>query len=254
MKNYAIIVSAGKGRRMESKEKKQYLRLAKIPVLSRTILAFEQCDFICDIILVIPKEDHEYCKQQILPFIKKGKKIHLIDGGKERYDSVLNGLQKVESITQDHANTMVLVHDGVRPFAEPSLINMCIKKAKEHGACIPGIVLSDTVKQIDKNGYITATLDRETIYSAQTPQVFQLDLLLQAFEHAQKTMFLGTDDASYMEHMGHPVFITPGSKRNIKITTKDDLIIAAHILDQQILDEQVLDQHILDEQGSGRKD
>ncbi len=232
MKNYAIIVSAGKGRRMESKEKKQYLCLAKIPVLSRTILAFEQCDCICDIVLVIPEEDHEYSKQQILSFIKTDKKIHLVDGGKERYDSVLNGLQKVKSITQDYTNTMVLVHDGVRPFVEPSLIKVCIDKAKEHGACIPGIVLSDTVKQIDKNGHITATLDRETIYGAQTPQVFQLDLLLQSFEYAQKTMFSGTDDASYMEHMGHPVFVTPGSKRNIKITTPDDLIIAAHILDQ----------------------
>ncbi|MFH2060905.1 MAG: 2-C-methyl-D-erythritol 4-phosphate cytidylyltransferase [Pseudomonadota bacterium] len=230
MKNFAIIVSAGQGRRMGTKQKKQYLCLEKRPVLSRTVLIFAQCERINEIILVIPKEDHEYCKNNILEPLKLSKSIHLVDGGKHRQDSVFNGLKKVGTLIPSQMNAMVLVHDGVRPFVDETIINDCIDCANEYGACIPGVKLTDTIKKADVHSCIESTLNRDVLFSAQTPQVFKFDILLRAFDHAQKTRFVGTDDASLVEHLGHPVFITKGSKLNIKITTPDDLVLGRQIL------------------------
>ncbi|MFH2091089.1 MAG: 2-C-methyl-D-erythritol 4-phosphate cytidylyltransferase [Pseudomonadota bacterium] len=230
MKNYAIIVSGGQGRRMGTTQKKQYLCLEKVPVLCRTILAFDQCNRIDQIILVIPKDDHQYCKENIIAPLNLSRMIHLVDGGKHRQDSVLNGLKKVEELIASQADAMVLIHDGVRPFVDHTIINDCIDRATDYGACIPGVKLTDTIKQANCDSYIEKTLDRDVLFSAQTPQVFKFQLLLRAFAHARQTGFSGTDDASLVEHLGHPVYITKGSKLNIKITTQDDMILASQIL------------------------
>lgn len=228
--NFAIVVAAGKGLRMGSKTRKQYLCLDKIPIITRTIMAFDACDQIHEIVLVIPEQDHEYCKNNILDPFGFAKKIHLIEGGKERQDSVLNGLKRVKDRINSDKEAIVLIHDGVRPFVNQNIIKACILKAIEYGACIPAVKITDTVKQVCPDLSIQKTINRQFLYIAQTPQTFKLDLILRAFEHAIKTCFSGTDDASLVEHLGEKVVIINGSKMNIKITTKQDLILGKYLL------------------------
>lgn len=217
---------------MGTAQKKQYLFVGSQPVLARTISCFNQNEKIDEIILVIPEEDLKYCESEILSFVSADKPVHLVSGGNERYDSVYNGLVKAQILAAEDKDNMVLVHDGVRPFINQDLICESLERAIEHGACIPGVKVSDTIKHITKNGFVSATLDRKSLFTVQTPQVFKMSLLIEAFHHAKNTGFTGTDDASYVEHFGHPVYICTGSKINIKITTLDDLTLAEQILKQ----------------------
>lgn len=221
--NFAVIVAAGKGLRMGSATKKQYLCLKGIPVLSRTLMAFEACNDIHEIVLVIPGQDHDYCRKHILDPFGFLKKIHLVAGGKERQASVLNGLNQVRDRHTPGKETIVLIHDGVRPFVEQCLIKESIEGAGRSGACIPAVKITDTVKQIGPDAMVEKTVDRALLHTVQTPQAFRLDLILAAFDHAEKTAFTGTDDASLVEHMGQRVGVIKGSKSNIKITTPEDL-------------------------------
>ena len=228
--NFAIIVAAGKGLRMGPKIKKQYLYLDKIPILTRTIMAFDTCDQLHEIVLVIPEQDHEYCKKHIIQPFGFVKKIHLVKGGKERQDSVLNGLKRVCDRRRHDKETIVLIHDGVRPFIDQNMIKECIKNTIEYGACIPAVKITDTIKQVCTDLSIQKTINRQFLYTAQTPQTFKLDLILRAFDYAIKTCFSGTDDASLVEHLGDRVVIVKGSKLNIKITTNQDLVLGKYLL------------------------
>ncbi len=218
---------------MGSKTKKQYLTLDEIPILTRTIMAFDSCDQIHEIILVIPKQDRKFCKNHVLKPFGFSKKIHVVDGGRERQDSVLNGLKRVSDKSTRNKEIIILIHDGVRPFINQQLIEACIENAIEHGACIPGIKISDTIKQTCPDSYIQKTINRQFLFAAQTPQTFKLNVIMQAFAHAAKTRFSGTDDASLVEHSGGRVVVIKGSKRNIKITTREDLILAEHFLNKE---------------------
>ena len=229
-RHIAIIVAGGKGQRMQSKQKKQYLELEKIPILTRTIKVFESHEKICDIILVIPKEDKKFCRESILEPFDFKTPIHLVAGGIRRQESVFNGLKKACELSPDLDKTVVLIHDGVRPFIGKTLIDDCIAKATINGACIPAIKITDTVKKVLDGQKIAKTLDRDFLYKAQTPQVFRLDLVLRAYAHAKATLFAGTDDASLMEHAGLPVFVTKGSLFNIKLTTPEDISLADYFL------------------------
>ena len=228
--NFAIIVAAGMGLRMGSKTKKQYLYLDKIPILARTIMAFDTCDQVREIVLVIPEQDQEYCKKYIIDPFDFAKKIHLVEGGKQRQDSVLNGLKRVRDRINPDKEAIVLIHDGVRPFINQNIIKECIQKTIEYGACIPAVKITDTVKQVCPDSSIQKTLSRQFLYTAQTPQTFKLDLIMRAFDYAIKTSFSGTDDASLIEHLGDKVVIVNGSKMNIKITTQEDLVLGKHLL------------------------
>ncbi|MCK5162620.1 MAG: 2-C-methyl-D-erythritol 4-phosphate cytidylyltransferase [Desulfobacula sp.] len=228
--NFVIVVGAGKGLRMGSKTKKQYLRLSGIPILTRTISVFDKCDQVHEIVLVIPKEDSEYCKKHIIDPFGFAKKIHLVEGGKKRQDSVLNGLKCIQNRMNCDKEAIVMIHDGVRPFVTQSIIEECIRNAIEYGACIPAVRITDTVKQVSFDLVVQKTLNRENLYNAQTPQTFKLDLILHAFEHAMKACFFGTDDASLLEYSGRRVVIIKGSKLNIKITTSEDLVLGEHLL------------------------
>jgi len=228
--NFVIVVAAGAGLRMGSKTKKQYLCLDGIPILTRTIMAFDKCDHIHEIILVVPKADEEYCKKYIIDPYGFAKKIHLAEGGKERQDSVFNGLKLVRGRMNPEKETIVMIHDGVRPFIDQIIIEDCICNTIEYGACIPAVKIADTVKEVCPDQTIQRTINRDSLYSAQTPQTFKLDVILRAFEHAVKTSFSGTDDASMVEHSGHNVIIIKGSRLNIKITTSEDLILGKYLL------------------------
>jgi 2-C-methyl-D-erythritol 4-phosphate cytidylyltransferase len=222
----AIIVAAGKGVRMNDKLRKQYLLLAGRPILAYSLLAFDACDLIDRIILVVPPKDIDYCRKNIVAPLKLCKKIDLVPGGEKRQDSVYNGLMAVDK----DAAEIVVIHDGVRPFVSQEQAAACIAGAKEYGACILGIPADDTLKQVNTSGFICNTLKRDDILLAQTPQAFKYDLIIKAHENARREGFACTDDASLVERLGENVKIIYGSRRNIKITNREDLIFATALL------------------------
>jgi len=226
----AIIVAAGKGIRMKGTMRKQYLDLSGRPVLAHSIMAFDSCSQVAEIFLVVPKEDIEYCQNKILSLLDLKNQINLVHGGAKRQDSVYNGLQSIDKDTET-----VVIHDGVRPLIHPEELKECILGSKKYGACILGTPASDTLKRVDKSGIIEATLPRENIWLAQTPQAFQYDLILKAHETARRDGYVGTDDASLVERLGADVKIINGSRFNIKITQKEDLAVAKAVFDAGLI-------------------
>jgi 2-C-methyl-D-erythritol 4-phosphate cytidylyltransferase len=224
-KVYAIIVAAGKGIRLKDAVRKQYVTLDGIPILGRTLNIFDSCQRVNQIIVVVPKEDLDFCRNEILMAAKLQTDVILVAGGAERQDSVFNGLKAIES-----DDGIVLIHDGVRPFVSPAHLVACITGAAELGACILGIAAFDTVKKVNSKNEITQTLKRETLWLAQTPQAFNVKLIKKAHEAAKQEGFIGTDDAALVERLGQVVKIMPGSRSNIKITNREDLKLARAIL------------------------
>jgi len=221
----AVIVAAGKGVRMNRPTPKQYIDLGGIPILLRTLLAFEKCVSIDKIILVVPEADIKFCNERIINPSEIRKKIITVAGGPERQASVYNGLLAV-----DEKKNIVVIHDGVRPFVSPSIIEECIREAVLNGACILGVPASDTLKLADDSGCIKKTLERDSVWLAQTPQAFEYSLIKRAHEKAGKEGFTGTDDALLVERLGERVRIIKGSINNIKITTPEDLSLARAML------------------------
>ena len=224
-KVFAIIVAAGKGLRMDDSKRKQYLRVAGIPVIVHTLRVFDSCDAIDKIYLVLPEEDLDFGRDEIISATDWVKEIILVAGGPRRQDSVYNGLQAV-----DAENSIVVIHDGVRPPVTPDQLKACINAARKHGACILGLPAFDTLKRVSTADTIVETLDRDTIWFAQTPQAFRYDLIIKAHKHARQHGLKATDDASLIEQLGLEVKIIEGSRRNIKITNPDDLKLARILL------------------------
>ncbi len=214
----ALIVAAGRGVRMGSSQRKQYLLLSGRPILSHTIERFGACGEVDQIVVTVPADEIDYCRRQIIPGVKVVKEIRLVPGGNRRQDSVRNGLEALGADAR-----IVLIHDGVRPLVRPELIAACIQGARKWGACIPALQVTDTLKQVDAAGAIARTVAREGLYAAQTPQAFQTDLILQAHRRALQEGWQATDDASLAERMGVAVHIIPGARSNLKITTPEDL-------------------------------
>lgn len=225
----AIIVAAGRGARMNSSVRKQYIPLSGHPILGHTLLVFDACDLIDRIFLVIPEDDLEFCKQDIIAPLRLSKKIDLVSGGANRQISVYNGLLSV-----DDKDGIVVIHDGVRPFITPDQIASCILGAEPSGACIIGIPAHDTVKHVDRGRYIDKTLERDNIWFAQTPQVFRYDLIMNAHKIAKQDGFTATDDASLVERLGIQVKIVPGDRYNIKITSKEDVELSRALLQSRL--------------------
>jgi 2-C-methyl-D-erythritol 4-phosphate cytidylyltransferase len=223
--NAGLIVAAGLGTRMPGKVRKQYLSLGGRPVLSHSLAAFGACPDIGRVILVVPAADLAAVARDIVQPLKLDIPVDLVAGGKERQDSVYNGLEKVPA-----GNRVIVVHDGVRPFIGPGQITACIRMAEQNGACILGIPVTETLKQVSPSGQIEATLDRRRIWLAQTPQAFRLALLKQAHERARQQGVMDTDDAALVERLGIDVSVLPGRKENIKITVPEDLALAEALL------------------------
>jgi len=224
----AIIVAAGKGIRMNTAVRKQYQRVAGFPIVVHTLKTFDSCQMIDEMLLVIPKEDLEFCHDQIVSPANLKKKIYLVAGGPKRQDSVYNGLKAIDA---DYC--IVVIHDGVRPFITNDQLEACINGAKKHGACILGIPAYDTLKRVNSKGTIVSTLERDAIWLAQTPQAFRYDLIKKAHEVARQQNFTGTDDASLIEQLGLEVKILIGSRNNIKITNPEDLKLARILFEGQ---------------------
>lgn len=223
-----IIVAAGSGLRMKSARPKQYMDLAGLPVLSRTLKVFDDHPGIENIFLVVSPGEIEFCHETVLSKARWNKNIVLVPGGKERQDSVYEGLKAAGGHMEE--DDIILIHDGVRPLVAREMITACIACAEKSGACIPGIPASDTLKQVDSAGFIASTVSRENIWFAQTPQAFSLKLIRDGFEYAFANHLSLTDDAAVLEMYGKPVRMIPGSRNNIKITTPEDLCIAAALL------------------------
>jgi 2-C-methyl-D-erythritol 4-phosphate cytidylyltransferase len=221
----AIIVAGGSGKRMLHDRPKQYVPLAGIPVLARTLITFEKTSSVGRIVLVIPRGDSDYVRDEIVGRyrILKAKQIQV--GGEARQDSVRKGLEMI-----DDGDDIVVIHDGVRPFITQELLDLSIREAAQSGAVVPVVPSTDTVKIIDKNGIIRDTFDRGYLRFAQTPQAFRRKIILEAFENAYREGFYGTDDASLVERMGIPVRTIPGLPNNIKITTPEDLVLGECLL------------------------
>lgn len=238
----AIIVAAGTGKRMNSTVKKQYMEIASQPVLALTLRAFDKSD-VDEIVIVTGEDEISYVREQIVEGFCIKKVVAICAGGKERCDSVYEGLKQIINRRRQEAADLegyVLIHDGVRPLISPSLINSCIESVKKYKACIPGVPEKDTVKEADDEMQVLRTPDRKKIYRIQTPQCFELSLIEEAFEKYYKENAAGengkcsagiTDDAMLVEkYTGHKVKIIEGDYKNIKITTPDDLEIAEYYI------------------------
>ena len=218
-KTVAIVPAAGVGRRMGHDVPKQFLSLGNKPIFIYTLKTLDLCPSVDGVILVMTASHVEQAGQLIKDWQIR-KTIQIISGGKERQDSVRNGLEAVPADT-----TIVLVHDGVRPFASVQNIEDVIRDVRTYGAAILGVPTKNTIKKID-NGWVKETLNRDLLWQIQTPQGFRLDWLQKAYTKAFTDGYYMTDDAALVERLGHRVRIVEGEGKNIKITSHEDLILA----------------------------
>jgi len=220
----AVIVAAGKGKRMGTDISKQFLPLCGKEILTHTVEVFEKADRIRDIVLVTGTDSLQDVQDMVWEYGWQ-KVISVVAGGKERQDSVWNGLQAVSEDTE-----IVLIHDGVRPFVTEEILDLSIETAVEMGGCAAGVPAKDTIKVCNSENIAVDTPDRSTLWQIQTPQTFRKELIVKAYEQAKAEGFVGTDDASLAENSGYSVKVIMGSYRNIKITTKEDLLIGEAFL------------------------
>lgn len=227
-KNYyvsVIIAAAGMSNRMGSKINKQFIAIDNKPILVHTLEKFEKCRYIDEIILVSKEEEVDYCRKEIVKKYGFKKVTNIIRGGKERQDSIYNGLLALNENTD-----IVLTHDGARPFIKIEHIEDGIRGVLEYGACVIGVPVKDTMKVIEESNIIHHTPKRSLLWAAQTPQCFWARVLKEGYEHAINEGIIGTDDSSLVEKSGYDVKMIMGSYDNIKITTPEDLIIAESLL------------------------
>lgn len=218
MRVVAIIPAAGTGKRIGTAVPKQYLKLEGKEIIAHTIGKFNSCREVDEIIIAAMPE-HFVRLSMIIRKNGFRKARTLVEGGATRHESVSNALKVSGCASGD----IVLVHDSVRPFVSSKLIRSTIYHARRFHCAIPVMPVSETVKMLNKKGYVVKTVDRSWLATAQTPQGFRFELLMSAFETAGRKKFTGTDESSVAEFAGCKVKTFPGEKVNIKITVKEDL-------------------------------
>jgi 2-C-methyl-D-erythritol 4-phosphate cytidylyltransferase len=235
MKVVVIIPAAGLGTRMApvggSKPSKQFTELGGTPILFHTLRRFVASPEVSEIVIALRKNEIPWFRARLE---KEGgdilrKKVQFAEGGEHRQHSVASALAVITADRDD----VILVHDAVRPFVTEEIIRDVIECAKKYGAAIAGMPAVETVKQVERTAegaVITATVPRERVVLAQTPQGFRYEVIKKAFDEAATDGFLGTDEASLVERSGHEVAVVMGSPRNIKITTPADLELAEFYL------------------------
>ena len=227
--NVAIIPAAGSGVRIGGPIAKQFIEVAGAPILIHTLRRFEECNEIGAILIALRPEETDPFEQSLRVFGLQ-KPIRLVGGGAERSDSILNALDAAREFRPE----FVAVHDAVRPFVTPTQISAVIDKARETGAAILALPVTDTIKEVE-TGLILRTIDRRRIWRAQTPQAFRYDLLLRANAEARAAGLpsaLTTDDALLVERLGEPIAVVEGSPNNLKITTPEDLVLAEKLFEE----------------------
>lgn len=217
----AIVLAAGSGKRMNSKVHKQYLIIQDRPVLYYSLKAFED-SAVDEIVLVVGKGEEKFCRKEVVDKYGISKVKAIVEGGKERYHSVFEGLKQTSDADY------VLIHDGARPFVNQDIIRRCMQEVQKYQACVVGMPVKDTIKIADEEGYAKQTPDRKNVWMIQTPQTFSYALIYEAYEEMLKTEDTAiTDDAMVLERIkGKKSKLIEGSYRNIKITTPEDLLIA----------------------------
>lgn len=222
-KTVAIILAGGKGKRMGANVSKQFIEVNKKPIIYYTIKSFEACKSIDEIILVLPKDEVDYFKENIMNKFDFNISS-IVEGGKERQDSVYNALNSI------HDCDIVLIHDGARPFVSEKIIKDGIDKAKKYGAAAPGVMPKDTIKVRDNSGFSVKTLKRDELVAIQTPQCFKFDIIKRCHEEVKTKGIQVTDDTMVVEMFGNQVYVYDGDYKNIKVTTKEDLIMCNEFL------------------------
>ncbi len=224
----AIILSAGKGTRMKSDVSKQYLIIDEKPILYYTLDAFQKSR-VDDIIVVTAMEDIEFVRRDIIEKYGFDKVREIVAGGKERYDSVIAGLEVMKD------EDLVLIHDGARPLIMAEQIDGMIEEIKTCRACISGMPVKDTIKIADENGMVKSTPDRKYVWQIQTPQAFEVSLIKNAYKKMKENHDTTvTDDAMAVEkYTDEKIRLIEAGYENIKITTPEDLLLMKEILDKR---------------------
>jgi 2-C-methyl-D-erythritol 4-phosphate cytidylyltransferase len=228
-KNSAIILAAGKGTRMGGEEGKIFVPLLGKPLLAWTLLVFEACPDIQEIILVVPPGQEHVCREKIL-LPHTISKATIVSGGAERQDSLWNGFGEIHEPCN-----VVVIHDGARPLLDQKTLQKALEAAEQDGASVVAVPVKDTIKVGDAEHMVVKTLDRSQLWAAQTPQAYQYPIIQAALAKAKKDAFYSTDDSSLVEKIHAPVRIIPGSYENIKITTPDDVIFGEIILKRRLI-------------------
>lgn len=222
----AMVTAGGVGLRMGSPVPKQYLRLNGIPILSRTLMAFDGHPLIDFIVVTVPGGDETFCMEEIVKPFSLKKVLKIVSGGRTRQESVYRGLQEVK---ESH---LVAIHDGVRPMVSAETISRTLYAAESMGAALACRPIRETVKR--KVGKMLETIPRSDMWLAHTPQTFRTDLILHAHLIAGQDHFEGTDDASLVERIGHPVEIIEDAEYNVKLTTPRDMQFASLLLERDL--------------------
>lgn len=230
----AIVLAAGQGKRMKSRIQKQFLEIGGFPVVYYSLRAFQQSSLIEKIILVTSEDAISFCEKEIVEKYAFTKVEKVIAGGKERYDSVYAGLLSCAG------SDYVFIHDGARPFLTEDILMRGMEGVRKTGACVIGMPSKDTVKLADPDGYVSGTPERSGVWTIQTPQIFQYDLILAAHESIRKKDMSGvTDDSMVIEReTENRVILAKGSYYNMKITTPEDILVAETFLPMVFKDNQ----------------
>ncbi|MBQ1193127.1 MAG: 2-C-methyl-D-erythritol 4-phosphate cytidylyltransferase [Lachnospiraceae bacterium] len=236
----AVVLSGGKGKRMGTSVSKQYLLLNDKPILYYSLKAFDKSS-VDEIVLVVGSEDKRYVSEEIVKKYNIRKVSHIVDGGKERYNSVYNALECIEKNCSKELkiNKYVLIHDGARPFITPEIINRTIEEVKRSNACIVGMKVKDTIKLSDEENCVSATPDRNYVWQVQTPQAFEFNLIKKCYDRVIKENNTTITDDSMVVELSSDIKIKliEGSYTNIKITTPEDINIGKSILNGELTEE-----------------
>ena len=222
----AVIVAAGNSERMGGNDK-QFMEIGGIPVLAHSLLAFENCETVSEIIVVTKQSSVEFAAG-ICEKYKITKLSKIVPGGATRAESVRNGVRCVSEKCD-----FVAIHDGARPLVLPEDITRCANDAFRCGGAVLAVPVTDTIKYGKKNGFVEYTPAREKLFAVQTPQIFDINIYLPAMERAFRELSDWTDDSRILENDARKVFLTPGNKANIKITSPEDIIIANALFERR---------------------
>lgn len=225
----ALIPAAGSGQRMGGRISKPFLCFGGREILAHTVEVFENCVDIDDIWIIVAPAYRQWCQQAIVEHYGFQKVRGVVSGGATRQESVWQGLLQVVPAIE-----IVVVHDGVRPFVTPRLVQETITCAVQYGAAIAAVPLKDTLKRVADSGEVIDTIPREQLWRVQTPQAFRRSVLQEAFEHAWTRRVWATDEAGLVEALGTPIKVVPGIESNVKITTPDDLVFCEYLVHKRV--------------------
>lgn len=226
MRVNAVIVAAGDGKRMGSKVPKIFLPIAGRPIILHTLDRFMTTKKVRKVILVAAEKTVARCRE----LIRSDRWLSHLEcvvqaGGARRQDSVAQGLKRIDEDCE-----VVVVHDGVRPFISPRLIDRCVDLALKEGAVVVGIPVRDTIKVLSVGRRVHKTPPRDSLWQIQTPQAFRTEIIRQAYDKGERDGIEATDDAMLVEHLGRRVLVLEGQPTNIKITVPEDLLFAEALL------------------------